>query len=51
MHGIAKATDWKIEEMPREVEIIDFQRHFSSSEFEQIRLGIVPEAMEDKWFI
>ncbi len=51
MPSVAKKTDWKIERMPAETEILDFQRTFSSQEFERIRLGLIPREMEDKWFI
>ena len=48
---IAKATDWKIKNMPAEIKVLDYQRTFSASEFERIRCGLIPGAMEDKWFI
>ena len=47
----AKSTDWKTEKMPDETDILDFQRSFSPEEFQRILLGLVPRAMEDKWFI
>jgi ADP-ribosyl-[dinitrogen reductase] hydrolase len=51
MPEIAKETDWKTEQMPRECDILDFQRIFSLQELERIRLGLIPREMEDKWFI
>jgi ADP-ribosylglycohydrolase len=51
MPDIAKKTDWKTEEMPDEVEALSIQRFFSPTEFERIRLGLIPKQMEDKWFI
>lgn len=30
---------------------LSLQREFSEQEFEQIRLGLVPERMEDRWFM
>lgn len=37
--------------MPGENESLDFYRLFSPSEFEKIRIGLIPREMEDKWFI
>jgi hypothetical protein len=51
MSDKAKVTDWKTEQMPNELAILDFQRIFSPQEFERIRLGLIPREMEDKWFI
>jgi ADP-ribosyl-[dinitrogen reductase] hydrolase len=51
MPEIAKASDWKTEKMPDKVGILDFQKVYSSEEFDRIKLGLIPKEMEDKWFI
>ena len=51
MPEIAKSTDWKTEKMPDELASLDFQRVYSSEEFDRIKLGLIPREMEDKWFI
>ena len=48
---IARKDDWKTEEMPLVVSELQYERQFSSEEFELIKHGIVPQQMEDKWFI
>jgi len=50
-HRPARPTDWKIKPLPDERATIELNRDFSTDEFEQIRFGVVPEEMEDKWFI
>lgn len=47
----AKQTDWKTEALPSKKATIHLDRTFSSQEMEHIRRGLVPEQMEDKWFI
>ena len=37
--------------MPDKVGILDFQKVYSSEEFDRIKLGLSPKEMEDKWFI
>jgi ADP-ribosyl-[dinitrogen reductase] hydrolase len=51
MSHIAQPTDWKTEPMPGETDRLDFQRIFSSEEFQRMKTGLVPIEMEDKWFI
>ncbi len=47
----ANKDSWKIQPMPEEVAEISYSAEFSTSEFEKISLGLVPEDMEDKWFM
>ncbi|MGF1761217.1 hypothetical protein L4D76_25500 [Photobacterium sagamiensis] len=47
----AKPMDWKIETLPSKQTTIPLDRTFPPQEMEQIRRGLVPEQMEDKWFI
>jgi ADP-ribosylglycohydrolase len=48
---IAQPTDWKTLPMPDEINNLDFNRIFSAEEFEHVKTGLIPRAMEDKWFI
>ncbi len=47
----ATRESWKLEEMPDARAQFHFARSFSSQEYERISLGLIPEQMEDKWFI
>src|SRR5688500_17999266 len=47
----AAATDWKHLPAPSEREDLGFEAVFNEAEAEQLMDGLVPEEMEDKWFI
>lgn len=47
----AKASDWKTFPLPDQRMRITLGRAFDSVEMARIRNGLVPEEMEDKWFI
>ena len=47
----AKQTDWKTEPLPSKRTTITLNRRLSSTDMRKIRTGLVPEQMEDKWFI
>lgn len=47
----AAKSSWKNEPMPRECKAIPYSAEFTREEFERISLGLIPDAMEDKWFI
>lgn len=47
----AKPTDWQTKALPPKRTTIRLDRTFSSQEMKRIRMGSVPEQMEDKWFI
>jgi hypothetical protein len=47
----AHRTSWKTLPPPREREHFTLPLHFSDAEGERLRLGHVPEDMDDKWFI
>ena len=47
----AKPADWKTEALPRMRTTIRLDRTFLPQEMRSIRRGLVPEQMEDKWFI
>ena len=51
MGKIAQPSDWQTEAMPASHAVLTLDRLFSPAEMAQIRLGLIPEAMEDKWFI
>ena len=45
-------ADWKnLKEMPEEVSVFDLNKEITSTEYDQIKLGLTPGSMEDKWFI
>lgn len=47
----AKPTDWTTESLPPQRVSILLDRTYSLEEMARIRKGLVPEQMEDKWFI
>ena len=49
---IATSASWNnLESMPKESILTKCSIKYSKEEFEQIKCGIVPEEMEEKWFI
>jgi len=48
---IAQPTDWQTTALPADRTTIRLDRLFSPEQMKRIRLGLVPEEMEDKWFI
>ncbi|MEH2349124.1 MAG: hypothetical protein V7K55_14130 [Nostoc sp.] len=48
---IAKRDDWKTEPMPSASTNIIVEKLYSQEEFDRITAGVIPEQMEDKWFI
>ena len=47
---IARRSDWKTKPMPRKHEQFMLHRSFSDEETDALRLGNIPQEMEDKWF-
>ena len=47
----ATPSDWKTVPLPEERTTIGLDRNFSLEELEQIKRGVIPVEMEDKWFI
>jgi hypothetical protein len=47
----ATQNDWKTMGMPKARANLKVARVFSSEEMERIKYGLIPEEMEDKWFI
>ena len=44
-------TDWKALPMPEARELASLTRSYSQAEFFQLATGLVPQQMEDKWFM
>ena len=47
----ATRSSWKTDLMPTARAKLNIGRTFSTEEYERIKLGLVPQEMEDKWFI
>ena len=47
----AKPDSWQREPMPDSVAELDYDATFSKAEYERIARGLIPETMDDKWFI
>lgn len=47
----ATRNSWTTEPMPRKVAVLSYTAEFSSEEFKKISRGLIPQMMEDKWFI
>ena len=48
---VACKNDWERKPMPQQNTTIELNHEYSAEEMEDIKLGVVPEEMEDKWFI
>ncbi|MEH2240617.1 hypothetical protein [Nostoc sp.] len=48
---ITQRNDWKTEPMPSTSTNITVEKLYSQEEFDRITAGVIPEQMEDKWFI
>jgi hypothetical protein len=48
---IADKDCWKNTPLPTETIDLSYQRTFTKDEIEKIKKGMIPEQMEDKWFI
>lgn len=46
-----KKEDWKTRPFPETVKDLPFERAFNASEFAELKQGLRPKGMEDKWFI
>lgn len=51
MCEIATPDSWKTVPMPESVAVLDYTAEFTAEEFGRISRGLVPECMEDKWFV
>ena len=50
MQRAATKKDWKTCPMPEKNESFIFDRSFSEEEMGMLKLGYIPQEMEDKWF-
>ena len=48
---IAVPSAWKTKDLPARRASVTLDREFSRKEMDHIRQGVIPEVMEDKWFI
>jgi len=48
---IAKPDSWKTLPLPTTRADLEFSASYTTPEFERIQRGLIPQAMEDKWFI
>lgn len=51
MSDIATRTSWKIKPMPEARAEVPYARTFDAAEYVRLQRGLIPEQMEDKWFI
>ncbi len=47
---VAKKSDWKTIDMPKEHDTFILNRTFTKEEMNNLRYGNIPREMEDKWF-
>jgi hypothetical protein len=48
---VAEQSDWQTKELPSKRTTITLNRSFPLPEIERMRAGLLPQEMEDKWFI
>jgi len=47
----AHRGSWQIKPMPQETTVLDYRADFSFEEFDRISRGLIPQDMDDKWFV
>jgi len=47
----ALPNSWKTEPLPRKTKSLGYSRIFTENEYQKLAFGLIPVAMEDKWFI
>lgn len=47
----AKRSDWKTEPLPARNKCLQLVETFTPEEFDKITDGLIPQEMEDRWFI
>ena len=47
----ATSTSWKTEPLPANRVRLKLERSFDAAEWDALQQGVIPEEMEDKWFI
>ena len=51
MEKIADRNSWKTQPLPAQRVKLNIERTFTDQEYSLISKGLIPEQMEDKWFI
>jgi hypothetical protein len=49
--AIATRESWKVSPLPEIRTELGFAESYTTAEFEVIKRGLIPEEMEDKWFV
>ena len=49
--GPATRESWKNQPMPQECALLKYERYFTEPEQEALARGLIPETMEDRWFV
>lgn len=47
----ARRADWKAEPLPPAYGIVAIHRYYDTEEFARLRGGLIPQDMDDKWFL
>ena len=47
----ARPGDWTVTPLPGQVSALAFTRRYAPPDFRHLQRGVVPEVMEDRWFI
>jgi hypothetical protein len=47
----ATRTSWKTLPIPAQRESLEFAANFNTAEAELLVMGLIPQGMEDKWFV
>lgn len=48
---LANKTDWKVEPLSEDYLSMKIDRRFNHQQMSRIRMGLIPQVMEDRWFI
>jgi hypothetical protein len=47
----AKKSDWGTKPMPEQCSVLSLNKKITLDQMDRIRKGLIPEGMDDKWFI
>lgn len=47
----AKRNDWQIKPFPSRYKAVVIEEIYTKAELERITMGLIPQSMDDKWFI
>ena len=51
MNRPARRTDGMILPMPDRSQPMDYEQEFTIPQFEQLAQGVIPQSMDERWFI